>query len=266
MEALNSACLWIADLLLGWLLRLPPDAALVAIAVFSALVLTLVRLVATDQDLLKRCGADTKRLKELLREARRGKDREARRRHRATLQQIQMVKLRAEAKPLLAALVPIALLATWCFARLAYVPPQPGQVVVVEMRLPADEAQSLLHILPQQGLEADTGWIHRARRPSDDDTAAVARWRLRAEADERPYVLTIRHAGRTCTKQLIVDGRHYAPPLEIFGDVDVRLDLTEYRPFGFVPGFGAALPPWIVGYLIIVMPLAVIGKPLIKIA
>ncbi|NLF30773.1 MAG: hypothetical protein GX591_07795 [Planctomycetes bacterium] len=263
MQTVNDACLWIADLLLGWMLLLPRDAALVAVALLSALVLTLVRLVSTDQDLLKRCAADTRRLKQLLREARRRKDRQARGRHRATLQQIQMVKLRAEARPLVLALVPIALLAVWCFSRLAYLAPQGGQVAVVEVRLAADEAGSLLHILPQAGLQAEDGWIRRAE-PADD--GAVARWRLRAEARGEPYVLTIRGAGPVCTKQLIADGRHYAPPLEYFGDVDVRLALEEYRPFGVVGGLSAALPPWIVGYLILVLPLSVIGKPLLRIA
>jgi len=265
VDLVNTTCLWITDRLLGWLLWLPADAALVAIAVVSALLLMGIRRVATDQDLLRRCAADTKRLKELARDARRRKDRQARARCRATLGQIQLVKLRAELKPLLLSVVPIALLAIWCFARLAYVPPEPGEPVAVAVELPADEAASLLHILPQEGLTAADGWIRRADAAAEA-TAAVARWRLAADGRDEPYVLTIRHDGRTFTKQLIVDGRRYGPPVELFGDVAVRLDLTAYRPFGVVPGLGAALPPWIVGYLILVLPLAVIGKPLLKIA
>ncbi|MFW6146596.1 MAG: hypothetical protein ACOC7R_04605 [Planctomycetota bacterium] len=265
MDVVNSICLWIADLLLGWLLRLPADAALVVVAVLSALVLTLIRRVATDQDLLKRCRADTRRLKELQREARRRKDPDARRRHRATLQRIHRVKLRAELRPLLLSVVPIGLLAVWCFARLAYEPPRRGEVVDVAVQVPADEARSLLHIVPQAGLRVDNGWVQRAA-PSDDGPGAVARWSLRAEARPEPYVLTIRHAGATFTKDLIADGRHYAMPLETFGDVAVRLELAEYTPFGVVPGAGAALPPWLVGYLILVLPLAVVGKPLLRVA
>ena len=46
-------------------------------AVGTAAIITLARLFTTNQDLLRRCDQDKKRLKELIREAKREKDQEA---------------------------------------------------------------------------------------------------------------------------------------------------------------------------------------------
>ena len=97
LEALNNACLAVADPLLGWLLHLPRDVALAFVAIGTALVLTLVRIFTTDQDMLRRCKRDKKRQKQLLRQAKKGRDTEARARHRATIGEISLKAARRRA-------------------------------------------------------------------------------------------------------------------------------------------------------------------------
>ncbi len=75
LDWINSTVLALADPLLSWLLRLPTDLALVIVAVGTGAIITFARLLTTNQDLLRRCDQDKKRLKELIarRSARRTK-------------------------------------------------------------------------------------------------------------------------------------------------------------------------------------------------
>src|SRR5688572_13113410 len=126
LELWNRISLGVFDVLLGWSLRLPADVALILVALLSAAVLAGVRLFTTNQDLLRRAAADKKRLKELTWQAKARGDGEAVKRHRSVAGAVAVKQLKAEGLPLVASIVPIALLATWCFHRLAYVPPRAG--------------------------------------------------------------------------------------------------------------------------------------------
>ena len=55
---INDVILAFADPLLNWLLRLPSDVALLIVAVGTGAILTLARLMTTNQDLLRRCAQD----------------------------------------------------------------------------------------------------------------------------------------------------------------------------------------------------------------
>ena len=110
LPLLNNSILAIADPLLGWLLYLPSDLALILLGAGTAALLTLVRPLTTNQDLLRRCRHDKRRLKELIRRAKRNKDRRALRNRQATRGMIAMMQLKAEGLPLLVAILPIAVL------------------------------------------------------------------------------------------------------------------------------------------------------------
>ena len=155
LDWLNNAILTVTDPALGWLLALPATVAIFIVALGTALLMLAIRRFTTDQDLLARCKRDKARLKQLIREARRRDDSEAVavfgsavrgalskagltpdaqdarrieamlrrmekrkdiRRFKATIAAIGVKTLWAEVKPLLVALIPIALLATWCLA------------------------------------------------------------------------------------------------------------------------------------------------------
>lgn len=274
LEALNDFILTITDPILGWMLMLPLDVVLIVVALLTALVLTAVRLITTDQAYLGRCKQDKKRLKELGKEAKRAGDKEARARYRTTMGQLGMRQLAAEGKPLLVSLVPIALLASWAFARIAFLPPMPGDPVTVNAYFPAPRIGERVHMLPVDGLTADNGLIQRVRPVEEGDFAygfygAMASWDVRGEASDEPYNMVIRVAGEGYDMPFIVDGRYYATPVKLITDAPVQamtVDLTEYKPFGVVPGAPSLMiQPWIVGYLVVVIPLAFVLKPALRI-
>ena len=82
-------------------------------------------------------------------------------------------------------------------------------------------------------------------------------------------MLTIRCGDETCTKELVVDGRRYAPVVEVYSSPTlqaVQLSHVQYLPWGVVPGIPFLyLDPWIVGYLIIAMPLACVFRYLFNV-
>ena len=262
LDALTNLTLHVMDFLIGWLLYLPMDVALVIVALGTGAVLTFVRPWTTDQEMLRRCKADKKKLASARKAAKRAGDKQAVVRIRATEAAIATKLMKAEGKPLLAVLLPILMLATWAFARLGYVPPQPGAPVSLSVSYPAAAVGQVAHVVPQDGLTAETGWIQRIA--ADNGLAAggkvlgVATWRLKAAKREAPYTLQIRHAGETASTQLLVDGRRYYGPVDLpssGGAIEVRQSLDVYKPFGFIPGIPwIAFDPWLVGYLVLAVP------------
>ena len=93
---MNSIILTIGDPLLGWMLGLDRNIALFIVAIGTALILTLVRLFTTNQNLLGRCKKDKARLKQLMREAKKTGDKDAVARYRTTTGQIGMKSMKAE--------------------------------------------------------------------------------------------------------------------------------------------------------------------------
>jgi uncharacterized membrane protein (DUF106 family) len=297
LDALNNACIAVADPLLGWLLHLPRDVALTLIALGTALVLTLVRIFTTDQDLLRRCKQDKKRQKQLLREAKKARDKEARARHRATIGEIGLKAARQEGWPLLASIVPVALLAVWAFARIAYCTPDPWQAVTLTMFLPADAIGELVHMMPpEDGLTVEGGLIRRVGEDYALDGVTVvagrAIWTLSASKRPEPYALRFRRRGEIVEHELIADGLHYVGPITPYGDApeevfEYGLGESKYRPFGLIGDWHVRVPEWtiagwtvfgpyagqalftldawLVGYLLLAIPFAFILRPVLRI-
>ncbi len=274
LDALHQGLVWFGDLLFGGLLRLPRDIVLVFLALLTSLVLTIVRRWTTPQDLLRRCQEDKARLKQLVKEARRRGDRASVQRIRATAAQIGMIAMKAEGKPLLASLPIIAVLAVWAFSRIGWLPPAPGEPMEVRFYFPESEIGRIAFLLPEPGLTAESGWVQRIQPSYGPDGHTVdggmASWRILAEPRSTPYRVRLRYRGQILERPLIADGRRYATPTVFFSDaaavIGSELALREYRPFGVIPGWPAlALAPWIVGYLIIVLPLSLALKPLLRI-
>ena len=230
LDWINNAILALADPLLNWLLRLPTDLALVIVAVGTGAIITLARLFTTNQDLLRRCDQDKRRLKELIREAKRQKDKEAVKRYRTTRNMIGMTTMKEEGWPLLAAIVPIAVLGTWCFQRLAFVPPRAGETVSVKAYFPVSAVGELAHVVPQEGLrevsredsEQQRPWIQEIVNdvPGPDGIAnnGIATWKIQAKARPEPYALEIRSKTVTVEKELLVGQPIYSPDVEFYGN------------------------------------------------
>lgn len=292
METLNNLIVGLMDFILGWILYLPRDLELLVVAVMTSAALTLTRKWVTDQEWLSRAAADQVQLAQMLKEAKRAKNRDAIQRHKATVTLIKMQSMRFELKPLLWAIVPVALLATWAFSRLAFVPPQAGDPVEVRAYLPKSAIGQLIHVASEDGLEAMDGWVQPvvADQPAPasgwwDRVGArlgallghrappqegVAVWHI-VSRDTNVHTLRLRHAGRTYAKDFQAGTRHYATPAEVYPDAPVQrieLDQPQLRLFGAIGaiGYGGfSLPPWLVGYLLITIPFVPLLKRVLRI-
>jgi uncharacterized membrane protein (DUF106 family) len=254
---MNDFLLRIGDVLFGWVLRLPMDLALILVAVGSSTILAVVRRWTTDQDLLTRCAADKRRLGELMREAKGRKDGDAVQRHRATLAKIGLVQMRQEGRPLLAAIVPLAILAMWAFGRLEFHAPAAGEPIEIVAHFPVSAAGRLVHMVPQAGVEADGGWVKEIREVEvDGQTGGEAAWVLKAEKRDEPYVLEFRYGRKDYKHALVVGNGAYLAPLEFHDEqlLATEARLRQVKLFGIVPGIPAmGLAPWMVAYLILVV-------------
>jgi uncharacterized membrane protein (DUF106 family) len=297
LDAIYRGCLAITEPVLGWLLYLPRDAALVIVSLGTALVLTLVRIKTTDQGLLRRCRDDKKRQKQLVRAARKQGDREARKRHRAIINQIGLKAVRQEGWPLLASLVPIALIAVWAFAHIPYHAPDPEEGIVLRMYFPADAIAELVHMLPpEEGVRVSNGLIRRVEEDYAEDGVTVAAgradWTLSAKKRDAPYKLRIRWQGNVIEHELRADGLGYTGPLTRYGPkreevFEYQLGQYKYCPFAVLKDWDVRIPRWtifrwtvfgpyagqrmftvdgwLLGYLLIVVPFAFLFRPLLRI-
>lgn len=269
IEALNTVILYVTDLLLGWLLSLPKDIVLFVVAVGSAAILTLVRPFTTNQDLLARCGHDKRRLKELMREAKARKDKESAKRYGATRNMVSLKTLKAEGYPLLVAIIPIALLATWCFQRLEFHPPQLDEPIEITATFAASAVGELVHIVPEKGLTAESGWIQQVGEGIGDGAPrGSATWIVRATGAPRDYALKLRYNAKTYETQLRVGRSTYSDPVTFHDDrlLSVEVAMEPVRLFNVVPGIPALLfAPWLVAYLLITIPFVFILKRLLTI-
>ncbi len=263
---ISSSITAAGDILFGWLLALPRDAAIVALAVLTSLVLTLARKWFTNQDLLGRCAADLRRLKQFMRQARVRRDQPAVRRMKGTVGLIKLKQLSAEGRVLLVALLPLAFLATWGIERLEYLPPRVGEELTLRAYYPLSSVDKLTHLVPPEGFELAPGSsaVQQVRLDEEGGANGVAQWLLVVREPRPTTPVAIRHQDHTVSHALRVDGRGYEPPVQRHGDeliLATETMLEQARFLGVVPGVVApgvpavGLPPWVVAYLFLALAL-----------
>ncbi|MFH1023659.1 MAG: hypothetical protein V1809_09750 [Planctomycetota bacterium] len=270
---LNQMVLDLMDPVLGWMLALHRDVIIIAIGVVTGAILVAVRLFSTNQDLLKRVFEDKKRLGALIKEAKAGKDKAALQRHRNVNGSIAMKAMMQEGWPLLASLLPIALLGTWAFQRLEFHPPGAGELVEVVAYYPVSAVETVIHIVPQEGLVPEGGWVRQLKEVTDQGQVyAEATWKIKADPRPKPYVLEFRHKAGTVSNTVLVGQRTYEPaitdcgkerilevrmkPVKMFGFIPALPPPPPLLPVGFFQYWPAVLvlPPWLVGYFIVAIP------------
>jgi len=185
-------------------------------------------------------------------------------------QKVEIKALKFEGKPLLVSLIPIVFIATWCFARIAYLPLKPDKQILIRAYFSIAKVGSYAHIVPKEGMKVGSGWIQRIKESQDNfhkRVNGVAEWDLYCVKKEKPYILEIQFDGETYRRELIIDGIHYSNPFLVYKDKgieSIEVVTEEYKPFGVVKGY-KALQPWVVGYLILVIPFSYLVKSILHI-
>lgn len=256
LELWNKVALGAGDATLGWLLALPRDLVLVLVGVGSAALIVLVRPWLTDQDLLKRVAADKERLSGRMKEAKRAGDAETLARLRRVNAKVGGKTLRAEMKPLAVVLLPLLIFATWAASRLEVHPPRAGEPVELVLEAPVSAAGTVAHIVPAEGLAAPGGWVRAVEAVEGSDPPhARAVWTLAGEARDVPYDVTVRATPGTARHPLRVGGRMYEPPRVAHDGFATEVRLRPVKLFGVVPGLPwVGLAPWLVAYILVVVP------------
>ena len=288
-ETITTVLVNALDWIFGWILFLPRDATLVVVAVLTAALLNFIRKWVTDQAWLGQAAADHDRLSQLAREAKARGDRDAVKRHKDTQTLIKMKSMKSEGVALLWAVVPVALLAPWAFARLVYMPVAVGEPVEVRAHFAKNAIGQVVHLAPEPGIQATNGWIQTVMADAPPATTslwdradlwlagkvatppepqAVAVWKIVARDTQR-HVLKIRHAGRTYEQPFVAGRRAYEAPQTQFDNAAVTATEVALRPrqlFGFVGGISLILlQPWMVAYFLIAIPFVYILKSVFKI-
>lgn len=291
LMALNDWIVSATDWIFGWILWLPRDLGLLALAFLTSSMLALSRKWLTDQDWLHRAEADHKVLSRLMREAKKSRDKAAVQRYKATSLQLKMLSMRQEWHALLGALLPVALLGTWAFARMAYVPPAVGDTVEIRMFLSNVAIGDVAHLVPAPGLKVEDGrWVQAVvadqpvapvglwdvcnRRVMDffglrQTPEAVALWKVRLESPQQ-LRLSLRYAGRTYPLDFVCGTRKYAAPVARYPETPVQAIAVALKPvklFGVVGGLDViALQPWLLGYLVLAIALMGVTKRIYHVA
>ncbi len=263
-DQLNQWILLITDPVLGWLLLLPSDLRIIIIGIATSLILKLVRVFTTNQSLLHRVAADKQRLAALIREAKAKGDAEAVKRFRATKNMVAMRVATQEFKPLLVAIVPLALLAVWAWSRLEFHPPHENEPVEFTLYTPVSAVGRLAHLVPAPGLAA-TSWVreivpdltHQSDKEKEPARVlnGIAHWSVSGKARTDLYRVEVRSGATTLVHPVMIGQRHYLPALVFHDDGWVtELRMRPVKLFNIIPGIPAlAFPPWLMGYLLVVI-------------
>jgi uncharacterized membrane protein (DUF106 family) len=254
IDAWNTLACAAGDLAAGWMLWLPRDVALVLLAVLSAALALVLRRFSTNPQALRAIQQDLQQLKHLKRTARAAGDRVSLTRFRRTAAAVRWLQLRQEFRALLVSLVPLAILATWASQRFAFLPPQSKQPFSVSAWLPPSAAGGVIHLMPEDGVTAATGWIQEitaSRR--GDQPRGLATWTVSAAAREQGYSFTLRFRGHSVEHPIRVGQRTYLPPRQVHGDdLETQVDLRPYRPLGLDWVARLPLPAWLTWYAMLV--------------
>ena len=299
MEFFNVFNLWVAnatDCLFGWILYLPRDLSLFCVAVFTSAALNIARKVRTkDQEWLHRAVADEERQNALIKEAKQRGDRESVKRHKDIINLIKMKTIRFEGKPLLWALLPVGLIATWAFMRIAYVPPRLNEPVVVHAYMASTDIGRNVHLVPEPGVEAVDGWVQSVVKDKAPEISGlwdktgvwigdqflkmlrqerqapklegVATWHIVAH-DKNPHVLKVRYGGRTYEQPFLAGRHQYEEPVKMFDEAPIQsieVVLKPMRLFDFV-GDLWIIPAWMTAYLMICIAFFYIFRRVLNIA
>lgn len=257
------------DFLLGWILTLPRDFGLLVFALGTALLMTIVRRMVTNQDLLRRCSSDLRQLKTLRCETRHSADKPTLARLQATVGQIKQMQLAQDLRLLAFVLIPVGILAVWASARLDYIPPRQGEALIVRAYFPPSSVDQITHLVPDSGFDLKSTAIQIIKSTSQSPPMGVAEWTI-VPHDMDAIGITIRHHGESAIHHLDIGGRTYQAPIQQHDGlrlVRTEINIEQYLPLGSHCGSKwLGLPPWMIGYLVLTLILVPVLKRLCSVA
>jgi len=246
----------IGDTLLGWTLRLPRDLCLLIAALLFVVVLLVIRRLLGDSDALRQLSADKLRNRELTREAKVAGSREELQRLRGLRLRLSLQRLRLEFWPVLFGVVPALVILSWGSRRLEYLPLRVNEPFELQATFGVSAIGDPVHVVPDERLQCASTWIQIVEPSPRSVSHGVASWVLRSDSVGEA-TLQIRHRASTLVHAIEVGTPRYREPT-IRHEVGARthIVLNVYRPMGGVPGMNClGLPAWLVGFLLLAIPL-----------
>lgn len=209
LTPLFNGTYFLLDLVFGWVTLLPPAAAIAVVGAVSGAAVMALQKWGSRQELLGRCKADLKSLKEKIREAKRAGDAGALARARALQARIGGKYMVAALKPALLSVPIVGLVGLWTGSRLGALPVRPeGELTVVAHF--EDAASGYAHVVPDPLMAVVGPFLAPVEVPAGA-SGKQARWTLRPRAEGRSAV-AVRHAGSTYRVPVPVARRGGRPP------------------------------------------------------
>lgn len=289
-ELINNFVVRMMDPVMGWMLLLPRDLMIVVFSVLTMVFFTLVRKMVTNQEWLKRASEDKDRLKELIKQAKAQKDKEAVKRYKLTDVEIQKNGFGNDIKVLAWVILPILLIGTWAWNRMGFMPPKSGEVVKVKVYMANSAINSIMHLVPADGVGVKNGWVKVVEKdtmPADQSLwdkwnnwaldkmgmvaplEGAATWEVMASEDKQPHKLKFYFAGKMYETDFLVGQKKYSPEFKFINEDPVQAIELQLRPLKFLailPGIQAFMcPPWLTAYILIAVPLFFVFKRVFRV-
>ena len=262
MNPWTETLLRCGDYLLGWLLYLPRDIRLIALAVLTSLLLSIVKKAVADREWLSRAKCDLKRLKALLKNARKEKDSESLERYRYTRAMIQLKQLRYELKTLAWVMLPLLLIGSWSWHRMEFEPPTKDSSFEVILRTPASSIGQVAYLVPNDATHVDN-WVKPIVQSGNSAYPGIAIWSVTPSPISGMARLSLRSGNNTYEQPVLTGGRYYqVPQFTQHGEGwRTELKMREVKLFGVLPGVRRlGFPPWVTAYVLLVVLLLPISR------
>jgi len=236
----------------------------------TSLMMTLARRWFTNQERLHRCKNDLGRLKALKKIAKKAKDKLAVENNAGTVGLVKMIQMGAEGRALLFSIVPVALLATWAWQRMAYIPAPADKPLAIRAYFAPSALDRLAWLCPAPGLQlADGNYVQRVRsiasdpaKPDSKDPMAV--WNIKASPSVHDLDLCIQIGDQVVHHPCQIGLSTYATPIVEHTDgpiITTEAVLVDPKFLGILPGFSQyGFGSWLIAYVI----LASIFVPLLR--
>jgi len=256
---LQQLAITLGDLLFGWTLTWGADIGLLIVSVLSAMLLIAIRYFSTPRDLLLRIRVDHRVLRRRIREAKKLGDTSRAKRMISIRQRMSLRGLKWELPSLLLALPIIGGLACWAGERLAYHPLRAGDELSLQFQAATSAESELVHIRPQHGMVTQQPIVELKIHEVASTKSASGSWQIQLgkSYEELPSEVVF-----------VFRGQEFVHPMtSLQTQHEGVITTSSLQPvcfFGLMPS-NWFLPPWMLAYLAITLPLAIVLRKLLRV-